>query len=149
MIVFDLRCAKSHRFEGWFASADDFEQQKGRGLLTCPVCASAEVEKLPSSKIKRASEPERQLPVPAQSQAPAPAAKPVDQQRQMMAFIEHVLKNTEDVGPRFAEEARKIHREESPERAIRGTATAKETQELLEEGIPVMPIPVPPRGDMH
>lgn len=148
MIVFDLRCSKSHRFEGWFASADDFEQQKGRGLLTCPVCASAEIEKVPSSKIKRASEPERQLPVPSLPSAPA-APSPVDQQRQMMAFIEHVLKHTEDVGAGFAAEARKIHREEAPERAIRGTATAKETQELLDEGVPVLPIPLPTRGDMH
>jgi hypothetical protein len=150
MIVFELRCDRDHRFEGWFASGDDFDAQHARGLVTCPTCASAAVSKVPSSRIRRA-EPERTLPVPAAQNAPVqqPPRTPEEMQRRVMAFIEHVMKNSEDVGKNFPEEARKIHREEAPERAIRGVATREETEELLDEGVPILPLPVPPRGDLH
>jgi hypothetical protein len=67
----------------------------------------------------------------------------------LASFLEHVLANTEDVGRRFPEEARKIHYEEAPRRAIRGIATREETQDLTDEGVPVVPLPIPPPGDMH
>lgn len=151
MIVFDLICDKEHRFEGWFSSADDVERQRERGLLECPVCGSAKVAKLPSSKIKRAAEPAPAANLPAPSEAPGgQAALPTTAQRaQLMAMIEHVLQNTENVGGKFADEARKIHYKEAPERAIRGTASQEETRELLEEGIPVLPLPVPPPTEWH
>lgn len=150
MIVFDLICEQEHRFEGWFASADDADRQRDRGLLCCPVCATGKVSKLPSSKIKRA-ETERATPVGgsapvASGQAALPSAA---QRAQITALIEQVLANTENVGAKFAEEARKIHYKEAPERAIRGTASGDETRELLEEGIPVLPLPIPPPNEWH
>lgn len=155
MIVFELTCSAKHRFEGWFSSGDDFDRQRERGLLTCPVCSTAKVTKVPSAKIKR-SESSEPAPAPAaqpvagKAQQTAAMAMPSAQERaQMLALIDHVLAHSENVGPKFAEEARKIFHKEVPERAIRGTASREETEELLEEGIPVMPLPVPPQSDWH
>jgi hypothetical protein len=142
VIVFELICADRHRFEGWFASADDFEGQKARGLLSCPVCSDSSIEKLLTAKIGRPeAEPSRdnaQLPV-------APAARP----RNLQEAIDYILLNTENVGQDFPAEARRIHHKEVPQRNIRGVATGEETQELLEEGIAVMPLPIPPHKDWH
>jgi hypothetical protein len=150
MIVFDLICAEDHRFEGWFASSEAFERQRLSGLVACPVCASGAVEKLPSARIRRGAQPG------AQEQAPAvpPAAKPAPAASggpamTLASFIDHVLLNTEDVGLRFPEEARKIHREEAPRRAIRGTASREDAEALAEEGIPVLQLPIPPASDWH
>lgn len=156
MIVFELTCSASHRFEGWFSSGEDFDRQHSRGLLTCPVCATAAISKVPTAKIKRSESNEQHAsPAPGAATASAQAqsgavAMPSPQERaQLMAFIDHVLANSENVGGKFAEEARKIFHKESPERAIRGTASREETEELWEEGIPVMPLPVPPQSDWH
>lgn len=139
MIVFELICPDSHRFEGWFASAGDFEGQKARGLLACPVCGGSSIEKLLTAKIAKAGAG------PACASAlPAPA-----QRRSLNEFIDHILVNTVDVGKEFPAEARRIHRDEAPQRNIRGLATREETEELLEEGIAVMPLPIPSRGDWH
>ncbi len=143
MIVFELICADRHRFEGWFASANDFEQQKSHGLLECPVCSDTGIEKLLTAKIgKGEPAPERDkpgLPVPSD------AARP----RNLNELLDYVLLHTENVGERFAAEARRMHRKESPARSIRGVASREDTEELLEEGIAVMPLPVPPRTDWH
>jgi hypothetical protein len=140
MIVFELICQDRHRFEGWFASAGDFESQKAHGLLSCPVCNDSSIEKLLTAKIGRPeAEPKKD---------PAPPAVP-DVPRNLNELIEYVLLNTEDVGREFPAEARRIHRKEAPHRNIRGAATSEETQELLDEGIAVLPLPVPPRRDWH
>lgn len=158
VIVFELTCSARHRFEGWFSSGEDFDRQHARGLLTCPVCSTATVSKVPTAKIKRSesSEPSAAAaagPGAGQSKSMVPSAQmampSASERAQMMAFIDHVLSNSENVGSKFAEEARKIFHKESPERTIRGTATREETEELLEEGIPVMPLPVPPQSDWH
>ncbi|MFM9969838.1 MAG: DUF1178 family protein [Burkholderiales bacterium] len=148
MIVFELICSGQHRFEGWFASPDDYNAQHGRGLLECPVCADKSIEKLLTAKIGRA---ETEVHAPAVHEpAPAvPMAAGQGLQAKLYEFIDHVLKNTEDVGPAFAEEARKIHYQEAPTRDIRGTATRAETEELLDEGIQVLPLPIPRRDDWH
>lgn len=142
MIVFELICADRHRFEGWFASAGDFEGQKARGLLSCPICSDSSIEKLLTAKIGRPeAEPSRenaQLPV-------AQATRP----RNLHEAIDYILLNTENVGEDFPAEARRIHHGEVPQRNIRGVATGEETQELLEEGIAVMPLPIPPHKDWH
>ena len=143
MIVFELICPDQHRFEGWFASDEDFDGQKSRGLLSCPSCGKGSVEKLLTAKIGRGEGTSADLPVPAAAGAPSQG------QGSLHELIEHVLKNTENVGERFADEARAIHKEEAPSRAIRGTATRKETEKLLDEGIPVMPLPIPPKSDWH
>jgi hypothetical protein len=138
MIVFDLICRNQHRFEGWFASGDDFSLQKSRGMLECPVCGSAHVEKLPTAKIRKQAESA----FPTQAGAAQPVqAPPVDVSR----VIDYVLTHSEDVGRNFAAEARRIYYEESPQRSIRGVATPAETEDLREEGVPVFSLPVPPQ----
>ena len=140
MIVFELVCAQGHRFEGWFASAEDFEGQKARGLLSCPACGGSRIEKLLTAKIGK---PGAEAPAPA----PQPAAAP--HPRSVQEMIDTILLNTENVGKDFPSEARRIHRKEARERSIRGVATGEETRDLLEEGIAVMPLPIPPREDWH
>ena len=143
MIVYELICADRHRFEGWFASADDFDAQKARGLLACPVCGASSVEKLLTAKIGR-SEAEEKAPQEGAKEETAPAT-----QRPLNELIDAILLNTENVGRNFPAEARRIHRKEARQRSIRGVATGEETKDLLEEGIAVMPLPIPPREDWH
>ncbi len=142
MIVFELICADRHRFEGWFASAGDFEGQKARGLLSCPVCSDSSIEKLLTAKIGR---PEAD---PSRENA-QPPVEPSARARKLHEVIDAILLNTENVGEDFPAEARRIHYKEVPQRNIRGVATGEETRDLLEEGIAVMPLPIPPRRDWH
>ena len=143
MKVLNLQCRHGHDFEGWFASLDDFESQRERGLLACPVCNDAEVSKMPSA-------PRLNLGAGAPAEpAATPATQDVAQlqpqqlQAAWMKMVRHVMANTEDVGPKFAEEARKIHYGETEHRNIRGQASRDETEALLDEGIEVLPLPVP------
>jgi len=142
VIVFELICADRHRFEGWFASAGDFEGQKARGLLSCPICSDSSIEKLLTAKIGR---PEAE---PSRENAQLPVAR-ATRPRNLHEAIDYILLNTENVGEDFPAEARRIHHREVPQRNIRGVATGEETQELLEEGIAVMPLPIPPHKDWH
>ena len=126
MKVLDLQCSHGHVFEGWFASHDDYESQRERGLLTCPVCEDAQVNKMLSApRLNLAQMPPQQI------------------QAAMLKMVRHVMANTEDVGNRFAEEARKIHHGQAQERSIRGQASREETEALLDEGIDILPLPVP------
>jgi hypothetical protein len=144
MKVLNLQCAHAHAFEGWFASEDDFQGQLARGLVECPLCGDAAIVKLPSAP---------RLNLGATEPAPAPAASQPKQevmsapsaqlQAAWMQLVKQVMANTEDVGERFADEARKIHYGETEERGIRGQASQEETQALLEEGIGVLPLPIP------
>jgi hypothetical protein len=137
--VFNLRCTQQHSFEGWFASGEDFESQQSRQLIACPICNSSEITKAPSAPYigTGASAPSTAVAVKQ------PAAMPTPAQRQAMfvKFAREIAANTEDVGERFAEEARRIHYNEAPERGIRGVASKDEAQALEEEGINVMPLP--------
>jgi len=142
MIVFELICAERHRFEGWFASSGDFGAQKKRRLISCPMCGSDSVEKLPSARIRKTEN------APAEA-VEAPKQDPVQARVALNELVNYVLVNTEDVGRQFAEEARRIHRDEAPRRGIRGTATREEAKDLVEDGIPVMPLPIPPRDEWH
>lgn len=148
--VFDLQCDQGHVFEGWFGSADSYESQQSRGLLSCPVCNSSRVVKklsAPRLNLSHAQSPDTaptSSSSPAQSgaQVAAPAAKQMAQlQAEVMRHIRQIVRNTENVGEKFAEEARRMHDGETEERAIRGTATPEEREELAQEGIAVMPIP--------
>jgi len=137
MKVIDLRCHNGHGFEGWFASEDDFLDQNGRQMIACPLCADTVVVRLPSApRLNLSGAREVTVATPA-------AALPVDPQAQWMKAVRHVLANTEDVGTRFAAEARRIHYGEAEERGIRGQATPAEREDLREEGIEVMPLPLP------
>ncbi|MBY4795549.1 DUF1178 family protein [Burkholderia multivorans] len=132
MKVLDLQCLHGHRFEGWFASADEFESQLSRKLVECPVCGTTEVSRMPSA--------------PRLNLSGATQAQPVDPralQAQVMRALREVLAKTENVGERFAEEARRIHYNEAPARSIRGVTTPEDAQALVEEGIDVMPLPIP------
>ncbi|QTD46812.1 DUF1178 family protein [Ottowia testudinis] len=146
MKVFDLHCAHGHAFEGWFASDDDFQDQLARQLLECPLCGDRDVSKLPSAP--RLNLSGASAPSPAASEAAAPkdvaALQPAAMQAAWMHMVRQVMANTEDVGGRFAEEARRIHYGEAEERGIRGQATSEQTEELLDEGIAVVALPVPP-----
>lgn len=147
MIVFDLSCTENHRFEGWFASPEEYVRQEGAGLLACPVCGMSTVRKLPSSKVRTtaATEPQSGEP-PARASGASGAGT---QQVTLASFIQQIVAATEDVGRAFPEEARKIHYDEAPRRPIRGVATREEARELADEGIPVVSLPIPPRGETH
>ena len=139
MKVLDLRCANGHGFEGWFGSEDDFLDQNGRGLVECPMCADRVVTRLPSAprlNLSGAREPV------AQPTKVEPAA--ADMQALWMQVVRHAIENTDDVGERFAEEARRIHYGETEARGIRGVTSTQERQALHEEGIEVMSLPSPP-----
>jgi len=146
MKVLDLICTSGHRFEGWFGSEDDYRSQQQRQLIECPVCASVAIDRLPSApRLNLRSSHE---PAPPAGTAPTPvrAAPPPSPERQSVEAlwrqaVEHVLQQAENVGDRFAEEARKIHYGEIAARSIRGHGTADEIHELIEEGIEVLPIP--------
>lgn len=148
MIVFELQCSQLHRFEGWFASPEVFARQNASGEIACPVCADPDVKRVPSARIKRpktAPAEKAPAPSPAASGSQPASGSPPQRQMTLAAFIDHVLVNSEDVGTRFAEEARKIHQGQAPRRSIRGQATVSETEALLEEGVPVLPLPIPPK----
>jgi hypothetical protein len=155
MIVFDLLCGAGHRFEGWFGSAADFASQRDRGLLSCPSCGSAHVERVPSAARFNlgAAEPK---PAP-QSQPAQPSKTPEMEGKDPFAIaqilyskmLDELFTKSEDVGREFPAEARKIFYNETPARAIRGQATNEEHDELVEEGIPVARLPLPPTGKLN
>lgn len=140
MIVFNLSCPNQHRFEGWFASNDDFERQLRHKLISCPLCGNAGVSRLPTAPHLKTGAGER---------APRKATGLGLQHyanigtEVLTRLVEHIVENTEDVGSAFPEEARKIHYREVPERKIRGTASREEVEALKDEGIEVVALPVP------
>lgn len=154
MKVFDLRCGAHHQFEGWFASEGDYASQIAGGMLVCPMCGDAGVHKLPSAPRLNLGAAESLTLPPAQAVtgegtgegARQNVATGLDVQALQAAWLHaarRIVAETEDVGARFAEEARKIHYGESEERGIRGQATLEETRELMDEGIAVLPLPLP------
>jgi len=145
MKVLNLRCANGHGFEGWFGSDDDYMDQNGRGLIECPLCADKVITRMPSAPRlnlsgAREAEPVKPPQAPQSPQTPQPA----DLQATFMRAVREMMQRTEDVGPRFAEEARRIHYGEAPERGIRGKASPEEREALREEGIETFALPVPP-----
>ena len=150
MKVLDLQCAHGHAFEGWFSSEDDYQDQLARQMLECPLCGDTDVAKLPSAprlNLSGAAAPaapaQARVADPAEA-APVAAMPPAALQAAWLHMVRRVMASTEDVGERFAEEARKMHYGEADERGIRGQATREQTEELLDEGIAVMPLPLPP-----
>lgn len=141
MIVFDLGCDNDHRFEGWFSSSEEFERQQREHQLSCPMCGSQTIARLLTPI--RVNTGRGDSPVPAAGDATAAQYANFDAAR-MLKLISQIVENTEDVGRAFAEEARKIHYKEAPERQIRGTAAPDEVDALREEGIDVVALPVPP-----
>jgi hypothetical protein len=147
VIVYDLGCGNEHRFEGWFSSPDDYNQQTLSKLLSCPLCGDARIARLPHASHITTGVAER--PKRTASEGTSPAKGLPHQYANLGAellanVIDKVLESTVDVGRAFPEEARKIHYHEAPERQIRGTASTREVQALREEGIEVVALPVPP-----
>ncbi len=150
MKVLDLHCAQGHAFEGWFGSEADFQSQLARDLVQCPLCGSSEIRKglsaprlnlgaSPGPVAPRASEGGAAVANPSPSMLPGEAAL----QAAWLRMARHIVAHTEDVGPRFAQEARRMHHGEAEERGIRGQASAQEAAQLLEEGIAVLPLVLP------
>jgi hypothetical protein len=142
MKVLDLHCTHGHNFEGWFASEDDFLSQQSRALVQCPLCGDAQISKKLSAPRLNLSGARSAVQEPEGAVA---VAGPADQElaKVWMEIGRHLMANTTDVGVRFAEEARKIHYGEVPERGIRGQTSAREARELIEEGIGVLPFMLP------
>jgi hypothetical protein len=149
MKVLNLRCSNGHGFEGWFASDDEFMEQNGAGLLLCPLCADSVVTRLPSAPRLNLSGARETPSEPTTAVAVRPATEPAPQDLQAMWLkaVRHVMAHTEDVGERFAEEARRIHYGEAPERGIRGQASREQRDELIDEGIEIIALPLPRAHD--
>ena len=147
MIVFELTCGHAHRFEGWFASADDYASQRERGLVTCPMCDDGRVERVPSARVSvpRATE-QPATATHGKPPAAAQAAPPTSDiatglPAELLVKLREVVRQTEDVGARFPEEARRIHYAETPARAIRGQASPDDAKALHDEGIEFSAVP--------
>jgi hypothetical protein len=145
MIKFSLVCQDGHEFEGWFKSGAAYEKQAARAEIVCPTCGSTSVDKaiMAPAVNTRASEKANAAPVPPAPAAPLSNAQfpPAELQQMMRRIREEVHAKAEYVGGRFAEEARRIHFDESPARGIYGEASAEEAKELAEDGIPFFPLP--------
>lgn len=162
--VLDLQCGQQHGFEGWFASEDDFQSQLTRGLVECPMCADKAIIKMLSAPrlnfgghrepTEPAPWPDKPrpsggagtlpgLPLTTVSETTEIASPSFEEQAVFLKALRHVLAHTEDVGDRFANQARAMHYGDAEPRSIRGQATQQEAVELIEEGIDVMALPMP------
>lgn len=146
MIVYDLACTEGHRFEGWFGSSSDFEDQRARGLLCCPSCGTSDVTKAPMAPAVPAKGNSRQDVLPPETRPMANTPMPPQVQQALAALAKaqaEALKHSTWVGDRFAEETRKMHYGERDEAPIHGQASLAEAKALIEEGVPVAPLPFP------
>jgi hypothetical protein len=155
MIRYALNCEHGHTFESWFASSAAYDKQAKRALVACPVCDSTKVEKaIMAPRLGRADAadpPPTKLPAPMPP-APGPVQGPVavmspperELRKKLKELREHITKNADYVGPRFPEQARKIHYGEIEHRSIYGEASPDEAKELHEEGIEFHPLPILP-----
>jgi hypothetical protein len=144
MKVLDLQCALGHSFEGWFASENDFVDQRARSMVHCPMCGDAAVHKMLSAPRLNLSSSSRHDKVSELDVVTTPSALDKPIAAAWLELARRIVANTDDVGERFAEEARKMHYGEIEERAIRGKTTPTEARALLEEGIEVLPMLLPP-----
>ncbi len=144
MKVLNLRCANGHGFEGWFGSDDDYMDQNGRGAIECPLCADKLITRMPSApRLNLSGAREPRPSVESQPQPQQAEAKPADLQATWLHSVRELIAKTEDVGERFATEARRIHYGETPHRGIRGQASVEERAALQEEGIETMSVAIP------
>ena len=143
MKVLDLHCRSEHVFEGWFASEEDFQSQLGRGLVQCPLCGDEQIQKrLSAPRLNLRASASARTPVPTAESSPAPQLpSDASQAAAWLQRMRQAVAQSEDVGERFTEEARKMHWGEADPRPIRGQANIDQTLQLLEEGIPVLPLP--------
>ena len=153
MIRYALICRQGHEFESWFQDSAAYDKQAKRGLVSCPHCGSAKVEKAimaprlsaTAKRRSKAIEAPETAPEAAPASAPAPVAMISPQEQEIRAklkeFRDHLTKNADNVGAKFPEEARKMHYGEIEHRSIYGVASPEEAKELSEEGIEFHPLP--------
>ena len=150
MIHYSLRCARGHAFESWFQSSSAYEDQEKRKLINCPVCGSSKVERaIMAPQIASRKGRESKAPVPAAAADPSPSTQLVmTQERELRAKLkelrDHIVKNADNVGEKFPNEARKMHYGEIEHRPIYGEASPEEARSLIDEGVEVAPLPVLP-----
>lgn len=146
MIVYDLSCDGGHRFEGWFGSSEDFAAQQARGLVACPQCGSAAVEKAPMAPAvpRKGNRQPAVAPQGKQAMASGPMPPEVAEALHKLAEAQaRALRNSRWVGDAFAEQSRAMHYGERDQETIHGQATPEEALALFEEGIAVAPLPFP------
>ena len=143
MKVFNLCCSNDHRFEGWFGSETDFRTQSDSGLVTCPICDDKTITRLPSAPRLNVSKHREVAGAPPGAGHVSQGDSQTEAQGQWLRAMRHILSNTEDVGDRFPEEARRIHYGETANRGIRGQATREDANALTEEGIDVVSVALP------
>ncbi len=149
MINFALKCDQDHRFDSWFQSADAYDTLKAAGMVACPVCGSANVDKAMMaprlSSGRRSATADEAAPAPDPAPRPGALSQPASPAEQAMAELrKQIERHSEYVGRNFAAEARSIHAGDSPERPIHGEAKPEEARKLIEEGVPVTPLPFLP-----
>lgn len=144
MIQYTLKCDQDHRFDSWFQSGEAFDKLKAAGMVVCTVCGSTNVEKAimaprvrPARTASTQSEPSSEQP----SAAPSLSTPTNETERAISELKRKIEANSEYVGQNFADEARAMHEGDSPERAIHGEAKPEEAKKLIEEGVPVLPLP--------
>ena len=141
MIRYSLKCAAGHGFESWFQSAEAFASLQGAGQLACPVCGETRVEKeLMAPSVRPARKPET---------APSLRDPASEVEAAIAALRKQIEENSEYVGVNFATEARRIHSGDAPERAIHGEARLDDARQMIEEGLPVAPLPFLPRAKVN
>ncbi|WP_114389680.1 DUF1178 family protein [Notoacmeibacter marinus] len=148
MIRYDLRCVDGHRFDGWFRSSDDFDTQKRSGLVICPHCQTSSVEKMLMAPAVRTSGEKRPVEGTEESSSSQPQSvglvpdsPQAEAMRKMAEMVRQMKAKATNVGDRFAEEARRIHFGEAEQTEIYGSANAEDVQSLLDDGVPVLPLP--------
>src|SRR6056297_3687228 len=145
MIRYALKCAEGHNFESWFQSADAFDGLVAKGLVSCAVCGGTDVKKALMAPKVAADTPAAPQTLPAEPDRPLSAAPAHPAEQMLKALKDHVEKNSTYVGGNSAKEARAMHLGEVPEKPIHGEANAAEAKALLEDGVPVLPLPVLPK----
>ena len=140
MKVLNLRCGAQHLFEGWFGSEADFQDQLGRGLVSCPLCGDTSVEKMLSAPRLNLGASVAETPAAVPATPPHTPLNP-QAQAQLWQALRAAVAQAEDVGDRFVDEARRMHQGDVEARQIRGRASMQDTLALLEEGVPVLPVP--------
>ena len=134
MIIYDLQCRDGHKFEGWFKDRGAFDEQRLQKLIACPVCGTTETALIPSSAVVRGRDNRSAATTTQNGEPPL---------KLIRALQEHIHKNFDNVGDKFAEVALRIHHGEEESRNIRGTATGSEEETLREEGVPFIKMPLP------
>jgi hypothetical protein len=143
MVIYNLVCAKNHSFEGWFPNFEEYQKQAKEKQISCPTCGSTKVQKVPHACAVHVKKEHAAPSKKTEVEAPTPPPTPAEFKEMLIRVHHYVQENFENVGARFAEEARQIHNGKVAERPIHGTATPHERAELAEEGVPFFTLPKP------